>query len=259
MKFRPVVTHALAAVAVLACPGLNDGAQARRSGPASSATHVNAEMTRGKLSPAESKPGDQVALTLTDDLRSNGELVLKKGTTITGVISNVKRLELEPQNSKLAQSLVEIEWFAPAAIGKAARQLSIALKSIIQVNTLSSAEQTESQQEFEPRGGVSRAASRVASNASRESGPSNPALLSMPSIVAADRKTTADLESALGMSPSSGQLFMVGHGEWTTPAGSKQSVEIFSHLRNDTVIVSHSKNFNISSGALMQLLVGVSK
>ncbi|PYS01975.1 MAG: hypothetical protein DMG12_14530 [Acidobacteria bacterium] len=37
------------------------------------------------------------------------------------------------------------------------------------------------------------------------------------------------------------------------------ALEIFSHLRNDTVIVSHSKNFNISSGALMQLLVGVSK
>ena len=38
MKFRPVVTHALAAVTVLACAGLNGGAQARRSGPASSAT-----------------------------------------------------------------------------------------------------------------------------------------------------------------------------------------------------------------------------
>ena len=34
MKFRPVVTHALAAVTVLACAGLNGGAQARRSGPA---------------------------------------------------------------------------------------------------------------------------------------------------------------------------------------------------------------------------------
>ena len=48
-------------------------------------------------------------------------------------------------------------------------------------------------------------------------------------------------------------------GELVSAAGSKQSVELFSHLSNDTMITSPSKDFEISSGAQMQLLVGVSK
>ena len=41
--------------------------------------------------------------------------------------------------------------------------------------------------------------------------------------------------------------------------GLKQSVDLFSHLSNDTVITSPYENFEISSGAQMQLLVGVKK
>jgi hypothetical protein len=41
--------------------------------------------------------------------------------------------------------------------------------------------------------------------------------------------------------------------------GTRESLDLFSHLNNDTVITSPSKNFEISSGARMQLLVGVKK
>ena len=80
----------------------------------------------------------------------------------------------------------------------------------------------------------------------------------MPSIVAVDQQTTASLENTFGMA-SSTQLYKVGRGEMITSGGSKQSVDIFSHLSNDTVITSPSKDFEISSGAQMQLLVGVDK
>jgi len=95
--------------------------------------------------------------------------------------------------------------------------------------------------------------------ATRTTSPSNAALLNMPSVIALDTKTATSLESSFGTSPSSGQLFKVGHSEWITAGGSKQSVELFSHLSNDTMIASPSKDFEISSGAQMQLLVGVSK
>jgi hypothetical protein len=41
--------------------------------------------------------------------------------------------------------------------------------------------------------------------------------------------------------------------------GSKHSVDLFSHLSNDTLITSPRENFEIFSGAQMQLLVGVKK
>ncbi|PYS50820.1 MAG: hypothetical protein DMG13_20020 [Acidobacteria bacterium] len=242
-------------MAVLDWMGLSAGAQAR-SRPARSATRVAAEMTRGRLSPTESKAGDQIALRLKEDLRSNGDVVLKRGTTITGVIRTVKKLEPK-QNAAQARSLIGIEWFAPASVGKAVREVSIALQSITQLEAPSGAKRTESPEpDFEPPG-VTAGPSKIAANsANRESGELNLALLNMPSVVAANPSTAANLESTLGISSSSGQLFKVGHGEWTTRAGSKQSVEIFSHLKNDSVIISQSKK---SSGAQMQLLVGVNK
>jgi len=55
------------------------------------------------------------------------------------------------------------------------------------------------------------------------------------------------------------KLFKVGHGELVASGGVRESVDLFSHLNNDTVITSPSKNFEISSGARMQLLVGIRK
>ena len=116
-------------------------------------------------------------------------------------------------------------------------------------------------------GGVVGATASVTSNAAgavtstsatRSSGQSNAALLRMPSVVAVDHQTSAAIENGLGTS-SDGPLFKVGQGQLVTAGGSQQSVDIFSHLSNDTLITSPGKNFEISSGAQMQLLVGVNK
>jgi hypothetical protein len=80
----------------------------------------------------------------------------------------------------------------------------------------------------------------------------------MPSVVAVDQQSIADIEKSLG-AEASNQLFKVGQGTLITSHGSKQSVDLFSHLSNDTVITSQSKDFEISSGAQMQLLVGVNR
>jgi hypothetical protein len=230
---------------------------------ASSATNVSAELTKGKLNPSQSKPGDEVTLRLKEDLRSNGEVVLKKGTTITGVVRSVNRGD--------ARSLVAIEWLAPSGSGPAKHELMLAVQSVTQVNPLYASRQ-ESESDWNaatppasvgnaggglPGGTLSSATGTVAS-ATKVSSRSNVALLSMPSVVAADAQTSASVQSNLGVS-SEQQLFHTGKGEVVTAGGSKQSIEIFSHLTNDTVLTSKSKNFEISSGAQMQLLVGVRK
>ena len=80
----------------------------------------------------------------------------------------------------------------------------------------------------------------------------------MPSVVAVDHQTTSAIETSLDSS-APGPLFKVGHGELAAAGGLHESVDLFSHLDNDTVITSPSRNFEISSGAQMQLLVGVRK
>jgi hypothetical protein len=80
----------------------------------------------------------------------------------------------------------------------------------------------------------------------------------MPSVVAVDQQTSANIETTLG-TPTSGQLFKVGHGQLVSSDGLKESVEFYSHLSNDTVITSPGNDFEISSGALMQMLVGVNR
>jgi hypothetical protein len=64
------------------------------------------------------------------------------------------------------------------------------------------------------------------------------------------------LESTFGLS-SSAQLYKVGRGEVVSASGTKHSMDIFSHMSNDTVITSSSTSFEISSGAELQVLVGV--
>ncbi len=127
--------HTIAVTVCLALIGLNADAQKRRSAPAkytpaNSASHVSAEMTKGTLKPSETKPGDEVALRLKDDVKTDGDVVLEKGTTITGIVRNVKRVETKGQ----AQSMMEIEWFAPPLQSKVARQLSIALQAVTEIS-----------------------------------------------------------------------------------------------------------------------------
>ena len=76
--------------------------------------------------------------------------------------------------------------------------------------------------------------------------------------VVVDHQTSSAIEASLDSS-APGPLFKVGHGELVTAGGVHESVDLFSHLNNDTVITSPSKIFEISSGAQMQLLVGIRK
>src|SRR5438105_2006070 len=232
MNLRSARTHSIGAAAILVAMGLNSSAQVSSSAQASSASHVAAEMTKGKLNPANSKPGDTVALKLKDDVRSNGEVVLKKGTTITGVVRNVKSAESSTaskgETKGQAQSMMEIEWLEPAAQGRAARNLSIALQSVSQVNPIYQHEQNDSFSDdlglagggaastavARPArassggllggvGGVAGATSNVATVASgaagglgsHASGQSNAALLNMPSVVAVDHQTSSTIEN----------------------------------------------------------------
>jgi hypothetical protein len=271
---KPVVrtaTNAFAFSILVACMSPNSEAQVRPSATSSSATQVSAEMTKGRLNPAQSRPGDEVTLRLNEDVRSNGDVVLKKGTSITGIVRRVKQVEGKIEGKmdagKRAQSIIEIDWIAPANQGNAARRLSIAIQS---VSYLSPA---MGQNQEEPAHREALGAGSIAASPARASGglPSavstasasnvmraNAALLSMPSVVAADATTASALENGLGLSSSNGQLFMVGRGELIT-AGSTQSLDIFSRLNNDSVLTSSSRNFEISSGAQMQLLVGVQR
>src|SRR5262249_15643988 len=100
MNLRFFGNHVPAPLLILGASSLSE-AQVRKTqvrrpqvrrpapGPSNSASHVAAEMTAGKISPVESKPGDTVMVQLQSDVKANGQVVLKKGTTITGVIRNL--------------------------------------------------------------------------------------------------------------------------------------------------------------------------
>lgn len=252
---------ALFASLTVVCSGQVKTTARKHSGPhvaaqMNSASHVAAQMTQGKLNPAHSKPGDTIAVTLKEDVRSNGEVILKKGTTITGVARNVRCAEDKGAWKSEAQlSMIDIEWHVPAPQSRGVQSVSFALESVIQINPVSGYQQNNSSADFAflDTGVRTSVDGRPVVN-----GRSNVALLSMPSVMTVDQQTSASIEAALG-TQTSDQLFKVGHGQLVSLGGSKESVELYSHLRNDTVITSPSNNFEISSGAEMQMLVGVNR
>jgi hypothetical protein len=253
MYFHRRLIHLIPVVALLPLAAMGQHRLARKTlantTPSNSAARVAAELTKGKINPVESRPGDAVALTLKNDLRSNGEVVLKKGTVITGVVRSVKRPDVKGaariESNPQAQSMVAVEWFAPDS-EKKGQNLSIALETVKQVHT-----------GIEPEADRdSNWADLTRQNSSIVA--TNPAMMRMPSVVAVDHQTSSAIEGDLDTSDS-GPLFKVGHGELVANGASQQSVDIFSHLRNDTVITSPSRTFEISSGAQMQLLVGMNR
>ncbi len=304
MNLRFIGTYIVGAAIAVSPAVAFAGSQVAGQAAASSATYVAAEMTKGRLNPAKSKAGDQVTVRLKEDVKSNGQVMLKKGTTITGVVKNVKRLEGKSEAAGQAQSMMEIEWLAPPAEGGARKQLSIALRSLSQVSPMLELGQSDPFADDLGRispgprsgpaggpaqgaahagagggllgvaieaatgvratavGGVASAGSTtigaIGSASTRTSGQPNPALLNMPSVVAADQQTASAIDNSFGAS-GSGQLFKTGRGELVHSGGARQSVQFFSHLNNDTVITSQSRDFEISGGAQMQLLVGVNK
>jgi hypothetical protein len=74
-----------------------------------------------------------------------------------------------------------------------------------------------------------------------------------PAIVPANAQTSSALQSNFGVSGN--QLFLLGNGQVISSGGTTTSMDLFSHMSNDTVITSPSRDFEISSGAQMQLLV----
>ncbi len=261
-------TRFIAAPALLLFAGIVLNAQVRSATQTNSATRVAAEMTKGRLNPAESKPGDIVSVKLKNDLKSNGYVVLKKGTTVTGVVRNVKCADaktLSIDAKEQTRSLIEIEWFTPASEGRAIPKISIALQSVIQAASSVHEDTIEQDSPGDssiapgiPASSADRSLRNSSVNGPGEVVPSaaNPALVRMPFVVAVDPQTSTAIEGGLESS-ASGQLFKVGQGELMTPSGSQQSVDLFSHLDNDTVIAASGKSFEISSGAQMQFLVGM--
>src|SRR5262249_24959908 len=154
------------------------------SAPSSSASHVAAEVSEGRLNPAASKPGDTIVLKLKEDLKSNGDVVLKKGTPITGVVRNV------------GPSMMGIEWFSPDSQGKVPQNVSIALHS---VSNLTSSHKIEQQNDSDPSGDGIRtgsalgltSAALVPDSSTRYSGQSNAAMRSMPFVVEVDPQTSS--------------------------------------------------------------------
>jgi hypothetical protein len=290
MRLRSMANHLTSGAALFASISVVCSGQVKTTARTNSASHVAAEMTEGKLNPTDSKAGDTVAVRLKEDLRSNGEVILRKGTTITGVVKNVRRAESKSDWKNEVQSMIEVEWRVPAPQGRAVQGVSFALQSVIQMNHAPEHQQNNPPDDFafadsgartsldarpvrtggallQPAGaatatasasGPTAATATPGSSTAAVNGRSNIALLSMPSVVAADQQTSASIETTLG-TQTSGQLFKVGHGQLVSAGGSKESVELYSHLSNDTVITSPSNNFEISSGAQMQMLVGVNR
>jgi hypothetical protein len=262
------------------------GAVARAD--ARSESRVSAEMVKGKLNPASSKPGDEIAVRLNEDVKSNGEVLLKKGSTIKGVVKKVQRAERKSgaKGDAAAQSMMQLDWIAPGLSGSASQQLNIALQSVVYTNPLYAHQQQEEsggaglvapRAAPAPRAsgglvgevgagagsvassagavgavgaGVGGAANTVSAGAVAQAGSR---LATPPVVVPVSAQTSSSLQSNFGVSGN--QLFLVGNGQVTSAGGTTTSMDLFTHMSNDTIITSPSRDFEVSSGAQMQLLV----
>jgi hypothetical protein len=249
-----------------------------------SESRVSAEMVKGKLNPATSKPGDEVAVRLNEDVKSNGEVVLKRGSTVRGVVKKVQRTENKAaaKGNTSAQSMMELQWFTPAVSGAASQQLNLALQSVVYTNPLYTQPQESGGDAFPAArsaaparssasgglvsgvggvvgGTVSSVGTAGAGVAGTQSAASSGVLaqagsgVAAPAVLPANAQTAASLQNNFGVSGD--RLFQVGSGQAISSSGSVSSMDIFSHMSNDTVITSPSRDFEISSGAQMQLLV----
>jgi hypothetical protein len=264
----------------------SSSAQANAQGQAQASSKVSTEMVKGKLNPATSKPGDQVVVRTKEDVKSNGQVVLKKGTEITGVVTSVKRAHGKAESKGQAQSMMQIDWLTPAGSGASAQQLNLALQSIAYTNPLYAHQSEESAGSAVARpapartgsgggglGGVGGAVGGLAGGASSTVGAAgnitgnvggavagttsaagNASLLAAPSPIAANSATATALQNNFGVSGNS--LFMVGHGSAVSTGGTTSSMDIFTHMSNDAVITSPSKDFEVASGAQMDFMVG---
>lgn len=260
-------------------------AQTAARADAQAENRVSAELVKGKLNPSTSKPGDEIAVRLHDDVKSNGQVVMKKGSTIKGVVKKVQRAESKngAKANGSAQSMMELEWIAPGLSGAASQSLNIALQSVAYTNPLFAHQQESSNDSFLTAapapparsssggglgvgaiGGVTGAVGGAASSVGAVAGAGTQSAASVGTVGHANlagatavspvnTETSTSLQNSFGV--SGGQLFHVGSGQVISSGGTATSMDIFSHMSNDAVITSPSRDFEISSGAQMQLLI----
>jgi hypothetical protein len=261
-------------------------AQAATRAEAQTESRVSAELVKGKLNPATSKPGDEIAVRLHDDVKSNGQVVLKKGSTVKGVVKKVQRAENKgsAKASGSAQSMMELQWIAPGLSGAASQSLNLALQSVVYTNPLYAQQQESSTDALlapaapsssrsssgglgaGAAGGVTGVVGGAASSVGAVAGVGTQGVASVGTVAQGQAQlarplaiwpvtteTSAHMQNSLGV--SGGQLYHLGSGQAISSGGTATSMDIFSHMSNDAVITSPSRDFEISSGAQMQLLV----
>jgi hypothetical protein len=253
-----------------------------------SAARVSAELVEGRLNPATSKPGDGVVVRLQEDFKVENQVLLKKGTLITGIVRSAKRAEARAKSSgpsigqpaaaqSAIQSMVQVDWRAPVVSGAASRSLNLALETVAYTNPLY-AHQSQTGQEDSvasrpsrserPIGGAALLGGSLASgvvgvatnfggkvtgsaasqtSAGMAGGPSGQAALP------ASLQTASALQSDFGVSGPT--LFTVGHGQAISGAGTSSSIDLYSHMSNDSILTSSNKDFEIASGAQMGFMV----
>ena len=206
------------------------------------ASNVDSEAVQGRLNPTTTKAGDAIVLRLKEDVKTNGEVVMKKGASIVGFVRTVNFVSGD-QNA----SFIEVEWASPELQTNSQYQVMLAVQAVYQASIKDSS--TTASVDNPKRVAASGVSAPVKANV---------ALLRMPSVVTADERTRASLQSALGTASGS-QLFRTGRGQVVGSDMARVSIDMFSHLNNDTVFVSRAKDFEISTGAQLQLLVGVAR
>lgn len=220
------------------------------------ATTARAEVAAGALSTLLSKPGDRIAVRLAEDIKSNGQVVLRKGSMVTGIVRDVRMVDSKASTSGQSQSLLELEWFAPEPESADSRFM-FAVQSFKQVGSV---RHDDSGPAWAEGGGAGNTAESPQTEASDVAVASrtNQAFLSLPSIVAADPALSSILQADFGFSDRR-PIYKTGRGEMIMDTGLRQPVELFSRLSNDTVMMSLNKNFEIAAGAQIQLLIGVQR
>ena len=273
MRIRTTCCSQLLILVVLWC---SNSVAAQKTGskaspsrrPIQTATAVKTELVAGSLNPSRTVIGDEISLKLNEDVKSNGKTVFKKGTIIKGVVRNVRQAE----TAAPVRSLIDIEWTAPEPLIDDASALMVTLQSIAYLSPMGPMGPTGPAVSKPPTTAMSREAAPAAGGAGfvhppesvatpaavRPNGRTNTALMSMPSIVLVDQRTTAALETGFGLTGEE-QIYKTGRGDMITAAGALQSVDLYSFLSNDTMIVSADKDFEVGTGARMQLLVGIER
>jgi hypothetical protein len=256
--------------------------QAGAKGEIHNATRISAELVEGKLNPATSRPGDPVVVRLQEDLKIDSQVLLKKGSLITGIVRGAKRVETrsrstaQPAAQSAVQSMVQVDWRSPAFSG--AGYLNLVLESVAYTNPLYALQSQGGTEDSAPAtsrvsrpagggllggglaggfvgGGVASVANVGAKVTGGTTNEPSSGLTAGPAGQAAPAslQTVSALQSDFGVSGST--LFVIGHGRAVSSGGTSSSIDLYSHMSNDSILTSSNKDFEIASGAQMRFMV----